>query len=319
MYNSNAYNGYPYTPPQIPALSPDFDAESLYSKPQKYLRFRNFHTTHFSPHRQFFLQALDPNPQSLWSVPGLKVETGKEWKEGYGGRGSYSTFYKEGNIACENEEVAQGEEGDSENLEFVLNEETIAMFRFSEIRKLEREKAALAAAQISEKNQITSSTFPLDYQEVYEPSPEHVAPRSQTMIQMKEMYGESGSRNIIHLEAAVNAMFRQSLKNTDSLCYIIKISKKSQVDQNNDSTFITKFRSNIYIYNRIRCIFLVFCMSLKTDRKGIWLFGQKKKGEIFVRNKAKSWYLIKRESIFGFRFRDEGFRYSFQIYGDNLS
>ncbi|CAG8441906.1 6489_t:CDS:2 [Ambispora leptoticha] len=209
------YN-YPRPPPpqnffQVPNASTE--------TPQRYLQFRNFHAAHFSrPHQEFFLRALNPisPPWTLWNING---DEGWEQEEVTG-----DVYYEEGpEHDCWEE---QEEEDGKENVEFVLSEEAIAMFRFSELRKLELEKEYSKIEENKKNNQDKEISYEEEEICMEEPHPSYIRPTPFSCEQMRELYGENRHRSIECLEAAVNATFEQSFLKR------INDSRKSIVDDN---------------------------------------------------------------------------------------
>jgi hypothetical protein len=119
-----------YPPPSHPPPPP-----TLHTIPQKFLRFREFHNTHFIQNRLFFQHSFNPTtPWWLWKVEG---------EEGVGEEAVEGGYYQQ--QQAENytdygyqEKYYEGEETEDPKVEFVLSEEAIAMFRFSELRRQQR-------------------------------------------------------------------------------------------------------------------------------------------------------------------------------------
>ncbi|CAG8433543.1 6735_t:CDS:2 [Ambispora gerdemannii] len=189
---------------------------------QRYLRFRNFHAAHFSrPRQEFFLHALNPTspPWTLWNI-----NRDEEWEQEGEQEIADDVYYEEGH-----ENNGWKEEEEEENVEFVLSEEAIAMFRFSELRKLELEKEYSKIEKVSIKNQNNSQIKEISSEEeicIEEPHPSYIRPTPFSREQMRELYGEDGYQSIECLEAAVNATFEQS--------FLKHNSQKSTVDNNNN-------------------------------------------------------------------------------------
>src|SRR5215213_8882912 len=105
---------------------------------QKYLNFRNFYNTHFLANRKFFENTLNPTPSHLWNIndvieqePADSNEVKEEVKEHY--------TKEENEYHQDQDEYYQVDEHyqEEDKIEFVLSEEAIAMFRFSELRRLD--------------------------------------------------------------------------------------------------------------------------------------------------------------------------------------
>lgn len=134
-----------YPPPPHPSPPKDKD---LSSDPQHLLRFREFYQKHFVANRDFFKFALEPKPFSLWGVESSDFswwrppESSQEHNE-YG----WDQYEKSKGVPYEGNELydeyvgdyeKENEEENEGKVEFVLSEEAIAMFRFSELRRLKR-------------------------------------------------------------------------------------------------------------------------------------------------------------------------------------
>ncbi|CAG8818479.1 38347_t:CDS:2 [Gigaspora margarita] len=209
-----------YQPPHPPSSpTPPIDT---FSSPQNILRFRDFHAKHFTQ-KNFFLHALNPNPQHIW----YGVEGSENWKQ----EPEFAENFEEWNEEEWNGEEWNGEEWngeewngeelngeewneewneeeEEEKVEFVLSEEAISMFRFSELRKQQ-----LADANSSSTSQIQSSEQSDDLSTtIYltsEPDPSLISPTNLTAVELQQLYGDS-YQSIAILEAAVNSIYIQS-------------------------------------------------------------------------------------------------------------
>ncbi|CAG8452915.1 9743_t:CDS:2 [Rhizophagus irregularis] len=167
-----------YPPPPHPPPPPAFQTTT-----QKFLRFHDFHHTHFIQNRNFFHALNSTTPWWSWKVEEEGVEEGSRYQQ------QQPEEYE--NYEYQEEYYEEREEEKAEGVEFVLSEEAIAMFRFSELRK-----------------QQPSSTDD-NYLDT-EPDPSIIPSfHNQPCVESKELYGDSCT--IINtLEAAVNSTFVQS-------------------------------------------------------------------------------------------------------------
>lgn len=111
-----------YPPPPHPPPPPAFQTTT-----QKFLRFHDFHHTHFIQNRNFFHALNSTTPWWSWKVG---VEEGSRYQQ------QQPKEYE--NYEYQEEYYEEREEEKTEGVEFVLSEEAIAMFRFSELRKQQR-------------------------------------------------------------------------------------------------------------------------------------------------------------------------------------
>ncbi|GBC04891.1 hypothetical protein RclHR1_05930001 [Rhizophagus clarus] len=201
-----------YPPPPHPSPPP-----SLNTTTQKFLRFRDFYRTHFIQNRNFFHHALN-SPTPWWS---WKIEEGVEERSHQLQPEEYENYeYQE--EYCEEQEVK------TEEIEFVLSEEAIAMFRFSELR---RQQLAEEISKANDNNNgnnnnknnnddnninsnlqnEASSQSPINdnYLDT-EPDPSLIPSfHNKPSVESQELYGSSCT--IINtLEAAVNSTFVRS-------------------------------------------------------------------------------------------------------------
>ncbi|CAB4410559.1 unnamed protein product [Rhizophagus irregularis] len=175
-----------YPPPPHPPPPPAFQTTT-----QKFLRFHDFHHTHFIQNRNFFHALNSTTPWWSWKVEEEGVEEGSRYQQ------QQPKEYE--NYEYQEEYYEEREEEKTEGVEFVLSEEAIAMFRFSELRKQQ------LAEEISNQASSTDDNY-LDT----EPDPSIIPSfHNQPCVESKELYGDSCT--IINtLEAAVNSTFVQS-------------------------------------------------------------------------------------------------------------
>ncbi|RIA97721.1 hypothetical protein C1645_801672 [Glomus cerebriforme] len=189
-----------YSPPPHPQPLPTF-----HTTPQKFLRFHKFHHTHFIQNRNFFQNALNPTaPWWLWKVEG-KENVGEEVIEG---RDYQQQTEEYENYEYQGEQYEEEKAEEEPKVEFVLSEEAIAMFRFSELR---RKQLAEEIAKTNKDSQSQSSSkSPTDNYLDTEPDPSLIPSfHNQPSMESKKLYGNSCT--IINtLEAEVNSTFVQS-------------------------------------------------------------------------------------------------------------
>ncbi|RGB33155.1 hypothetical protein C1646_705089 [Rhizophagus diaphanus] len=226
-----------YPPPPHPPPPPAFQTTT-----QKFLRFHDFHHTHFIQNRNFFHALNSTTPWWSWKVEEEGVEEGSRYQQ--------QQPEEYGNYEYQEEYYEEREEEKTEKVEFVLSEEAIAMFRFSELRKQQRKlfdfgsplieqvshiiilifnlKKKIFFLQVAEEisksknnnnnndnNDINDNNDNLQSQsdDNYldtEPDPSIIPSfHNQPCMESKELYGDSCT--IINtLEAAVNSTFVQS-------------------------------------------------------------------------------------------------------------
>ena len=127
-----------YPPPAHPQPPPN-----THTIPQKFLRFREFHKSHFIQNRIFFRHSLKPTtPWWLWKVE-EDESVGEEVVGGRYDQRQQTERYESYTGYDYQENYYEGEEVETEDpkVEFVLSEEAIAMFRFSELRRQQRKLA----------------------------------------------------------------------------------------------------------------------------------------------------------------------------------
>nr|CAG8584169.1 13724_t:CDS:2 [Entrophospora candida] len=182
---------------------------------QKYLNFRNFYNTHFLANRKFFEHALNPTPSHLWNIndvieqePADSNEMKEEVEEHY--------TKEENEYHQDQDEYYQVDEHyqEEDKIEFVLSEEAIAMFRFSELRRLDLENATKSNSETAstsnylvandDSSQIIYSTS--------EPDPSLISTINTSDI--RKLYGDSYN-TILILEGIVNNDFVQSFQTHD--------------------------------------------------------------------------------------------------------
>ncbi|CAB4374246.1 unnamed protein product [Rhizophagus irregularis] len=197
-----------YPPPPHPPPPPAFQTTT-----QKFLRFHDFHHTHFIQNRNFFHALNSTTPWWSWKVEEEGVEEGSIYQQQQ--PEEYENYeYKE-------EYYEEREEEKAEGVEFVLSEEAIAMFRFSELRKQQLAEEISKSKKKNNNNdnndnndnddnlQSQASSTDDNYLDT-EPDPSIIPSfHNQPCVESKELYGDSCT--IINtLEAAVNSTFVQS-------------------------------------------------------------------------------------------------------------
>jgi hypothetical protein len=228
-----------YPPPPHPPPPP-----TLHNTTQKFLRFHDFHHAHFIQNRYFFQHALNSiTPWWSW-----KIEEGVE--EGRSYQQQQPEEYE--NYEYQEEYYEEGEEEETEKIKFVLSEEAIAMFRFSELRRQQRKlidfdsplnRTCISQNYINinikffflkvveeiqkannnndnknnnlQQSQVSSQSPTEDNYLDTEPDPSIIPSfHNQPSVESKELYGNSCT--IINtLEAAVNSTFVQSFNVTN--------------------------------------------------------------------------------------------------------
>ncbi|RHZ45391.1 hypothetical protein Glove_680g22 [Diversispora epigaea] len=220
MYSNPYLHFYPPPPhpppPKNLTLPPD---------PRHVLSFREFYQKHFNTHRNFFQFALDPKPSSLWRIESCNFNW---WNQ---------PFYKypyEYNEPREEEEEPYDEknelyeeyvedyeenEGKEEKMQFVLSDEAIAMFRFSELRRL----------KLKENGKIENSSSPSTTYVTSEPNPAELQPPNLSAKEAREFYGDSYS-TIKVMEATLNNIYIKS--------YEIKRDQNNNIENNEEENVV---------------------------------------------------------------------------------
>ncbi|CAG8489488.1 8272_t:CDS:2 [Paraglomus occultum] len=170
LFSQSFYSRFPYFPSPVPP--PGFTPGD---QPRNVLRFRDFHRTHFLPNRDFFRQALNPSPNGLWNIIDNSEST--EWSEWTKRQG----------------------------VEFVLSEEAIAMFRFSEMRREELKSSSKGQPPGSPTLSDSSSSA---YVTEIPPSHTPACPFSQS--DYTRLYGNN-HEEIRLLESLVNFKFQTAV------------------------------------------------------------------------------------------------------------
>ncbi|CAB5351565.1 hypothetical protein RhiirA5_463207 [Rhizophagus irregularis] len=197
-----------YPPPPHPPPPPAFQTTT-----QKFLRFHDFHHTHFIQNRNFFHALNSTTPWWSWKVEEEGVEEGSRYQQ------QQPEEYE--NYEYQEEYYEEREEEKAEGVEFVLSEEAIAMFRFSELRKQQLAEEISKSKKKNNNNdnndnndnddnlQSQASSTDDNYLDT-EPDPSIIPSfHNQPCVESKELYGDSCT--IINtLEAAVNSTFVQS-------------------------------------------------------------------------------------------------------------
>ncbi|CAB4409829.1 unnamed protein product [Rhizophagus irregularis] len=197
-----------YPPPPHPPPPPAFQTTT-----QKFLRFHDFHHTHFIQNRNFFHALNSTTPWWSWKVEEEGVEEGSRYQQ------QQPKEYE--NYEYQEEYYEEREEEKTEGVEFVLSEEAIAMFRFSELRKQQLAEEISKSKKKKNNNdnndnndnddnlQSQASSTDDNYLDT-EPDPSIIPSfHNQPCVESKELYGDSCT--IINtLEAAVNSTFVQS-------------------------------------------------------------------------------------------------------------
>ncbi|CAG8611455.1 1798_t:CDS:2 [Acaulospora morrowiae] len=207
-----------YPPPPHPPPPNDFPSSS---SPQQFLRFREFHQKHFVDNSEFFRSVLNPRP-----LHSQRVYEGLNWNQNDNDRNQPSGrdgYYGEDNEGWIEDEGGYGEgvndewnEEEEEKVELVLSDEMIAMFRFSEMRRLKKEGASSEGEDKlpSEKNRPPTPSYATS-----EPDPS-ILTSNLTTAEALELYGKSYP-TIQTLEATLNDFFQRSChkKEEESVVY----------------------------------------------------------------------------------------------------
>ncbi|CAG8560143.1 941_t:CDS:2 [Diversispora eburnea] len=226
MY-SNPYLHF-YPPPPHPPPPKNL---TLQTDPRHVLSFREFYQKHFNTHRDFFQFALDPKPFSLWRIESCNFnwqnqpfykypyeynERNRErnWNQYRESREEEEEPYDEENQPYEDYVDYEENKENEEKMQFVLSDEAIAMFRFSELRILK-----LKENEENGKVEYSSSSPSTTYV-TSEPNPAELQPSNLSAKEAREFYGDSYS-TIKVMEATLNNIYVKS--------YEIK------QDQNNDN------------------------------------------------------------------------------------
>ncbi|POG69637.1 hypothetical protein GLOIN_2v1624649 [Rhizophagus irregularis DAOM 181602=DAOM 197198] len=143
-----------YPPPPHPPPPPAFQTTT-----QKFLRFHDFHHTHFIQNRNFFHALNSTTPWWSWKVEEEGVEEGSRYQQ------QQPEEYE--NYEYQEEYYEEREEEKAEGVEFVLSEEAIAMFRFSELRKQQRKLFDFDSPLIEQVSHIIILTLNLKKKKIF--------------------------------------------------------------------------------------------------------------------------------------------------------
>ncbi|CAG8489594.1 9053_t:CDS:2 [Acaulospora colombiana] len=197
-----------YPPPPHPPPPKDLSSSP---DPRRSLQFREFHKKHFVNNREFFQFALNPKP---FNSQRTDCAGAFDWNQNGYGWNEYEGYYgEEGNEEWIGEEgeydewdgevwKEEGENEEEGKVEFVLSDEMIAMFRFSELRRL-KQKSSLEKKSSSGNRSSTSPSYA-----TCEPDPS-ILSSSLSATEAQELYGDSYP-TIKTLEAALNDSFVRS-------------------------------------------------------------------------------------------------------------